>query len=53
MKYLYTCDRGGNVYAWKWVSDVISEEYKQLKASKKQKLDRQRNRQIAPKIEEQ
>lgn len=52
MQYLYTCDRGGNVYAWKWVTDVITEEYKTLLASKKRKLDIQRNRASTLKEEE-
>lgn len=43
MRFMYTCDRGGNIYVWKWVTDIISDEYKRHKASKKAKLDRQRN----------
>ena len=38
MKYIYSIDSGSNVFAWKWVTDYLTEGYKNLQASKKRKL---------------
>lgn len=38
MKYIYSIDSGSNVFVWKWVTDHITDGYKNLMASKKRKL---------------
>ena len=38
MKYIYTIDSGSNVYVWKWVTDYLTDGYKNQLASKKRKL---------------
>jgi hypothetical protein len=38
MTYLYTVDKGGNVYVWKWVEDYLTEGYTKMMGSKKRKL---------------
>ena len=38
MKYIYSIDSGSNVYVWKWVTDYLTDGYKNLQASKKRKL---------------
>lgn len=38
MKYIYSIDSGSNVYVWKWVTDYLTDGYKNQLASKKRKL---------------
>ena len=38
MKYIYTIDSGANIYVWKWVTDLLTDGYKNQLASKKRKL---------------
>lgn len=38
MKFIYTIDSGSNIYVWKWVTDHITDGYKNQLASKKRKL---------------
>jgi hypothetical protein len=39
MKYIYSVDSGSNLYVWKWVDDLITEKYQNLRASKLRKLN--------------
>jgi hypothetical protein len=38
MKYIYSIDSGSNIYVWKWVTDHLTDGYKNQLASKKRKL---------------
>lgn len=38
MKYIYSIDSGSNVYVWKWVTDYLTDAYKNHLASKKRKI---------------
>ncbi len=38
MKYLFSVDSGSNIFVWKWVTDHITDAYKNLQASKKRKI---------------
>lgn len=37
MKYMYSVDKGGNVYVWKWVLDK-TEGYEKRQAARKKRL---------------
>lgn len=45
MKYVYSVDSGSNLYVWKWVSDYLTDGYKNQLASKKRKLANLRGQQ--------
>ena len=38
MKYIYSIDSGSNLYVWKWVTDYLTDGYKNQLARKKRKL---------------
>jgi hypothetical protein len=38
MKYIYSIDSGSNIFIWKWVTDLLTDAYKNKLASKKRKL---------------
>ena len=38
MKFIYSIDSGSNIYVWKWVTDYLTDTYKNHLASKKRKL---------------
>lgn len=41
LEYMYSVDKGGNVYVWKWVND-LTDGYERRMAVKKKKMDRMR-----------
>lgn len=43
MSYLYSIDKGGNIYVWKWTEDYKSEAYIKMEAVKKRKIEIQQN----------